>query len=76
MSTNFSASLQTACNNYLSDLILFYSDIWFRFFISVLSRRIAVAKAAFNKKRALFTSTLELELNDCLVIIICFRLII
>ena len=29
--------------------------------------RIAVAKAAFNKKRALFTSTLELELRKKLV---------
>ena len=29
--------------------------------------RIAMAKAAFNKKRALFTSTLELELRKKLV---------
>jgi len=32
-----------------------------------IKRRTAVAKAAFNKKRALFTSTLDLELRKKLV---------
>jgi hypothetical protein len=32
-----------------------------------IKRRIAMAKAAFNKKRALFTSTLDLELKKKLV---------
>jgi hypothetical protein len=32
-----------------------------------IKRRIAMAKAAFNKKRALFTSTLDLELRKKLV---------
>jgi len=32
-----------------------------------IKRRLAMAKAAFNKKRALFTSTLDLELRKKLV---------
>jgi len=32
-----------------------------------IKRRIAMAKAAFNKKRTLFTSTLDLELRKKLV---------
>ena len=32
-----------------------------------IKRRIATAKAAFNKKRTLFTSTLDLELRKKLV---------
>ena len=35
--------------------------------ICEIKRRIAMAKAAFNKKRALFTSTLDLELRKKLV---------
>ena len=34
---------------------------------SEIKSRIAMAKAAFNKKRALFTSTLDLELRKKLV---------
>ena len=32
-----------------------------------IKSRIAIAKAAFNKKKALFTSTLDLELREKLV---------
>jgi hypothetical protein len=42
-------------------------DFWRNEFISNVSLRFDISKAAFNKKRALFTSTLVLELRKKVV---------